>query len=121
MAVRMLFLVCALLTSALGYAQQTQASGKLIYLELSELSVDTYVELHKEFASHPNFELVESCVPAKLVVVRVKNPNAIDASKDMEQIRAILRAARFNYVTQLDSYNDELFMNKCKAARYVRQ
>lgn len=121
MAVRMLFLVCALLTSALGYAQQTQASGKLIYLELSELSVDTYDEFYAALKASSNFESVETCIPAKIAVIRVKTPSNAGVTSDFEQLSAIIRGAQFTSIKMLESFNDERFMEKCKAARYVRQ
>ena len=121
MAVRMLFLVCALLTSVLSYAQQTQSSGKLIYLELSELSVETYDDFYAAIKASSNFESVETCIPAKIAVIRVKTPSNAGVSKDFEQVTAVIRGASFTSIKMLESCNDDRFMEKCKEARYVRQ
>jgi len=121
MAVRMLFLVCALLTSALSYAQQAPSTGKLIYVELSELSVETYESYYATMKANSDFEMVETCIPAKVAVIRVKNPSNSGIQADFDKVTPILRGAQFTSIKLLETFNDERFMEKCKAARYVRQ
>jgi hypothetical protein len=100
----------------LQQAVAQSSTPNVVYLELNQLTVGNYPTLVEAFKSHPDFELMESCVPAKVVSVRVRNTQLTG-----ESIRTSLQNALtpkgFTSVTSLNGMNDSLFLDRCKTAR----
>jgi hypothetical protein len=97
-------------------AQTTAGTPKMMYVELTQLTVDSYPALFHKLQDNATLELVESCVPAKVVSIRLKNPEAF-VSSEFITLKSILVSAGFTSATLLEGFEDSDFMNRCQTAR----
>jgi hypothetical protein len=97
-------------------AQTTAGTPKMMYVELNQLTVESYPALFHKLQDNAAFELVESCVPAKVVSIRLKNPQAA-VSSEFLNLKSLLVSAGFTTSTLLETYEDSDFMNRCQTAR----
>ena len=97
-------------------AQTTAGSQTMIYVELSQLTVDNFPSLFHKLKDNSAYELVESCVPAKVISVRLKNPQS-NVAADFTNLKTILSTVGFSSAALLEGYGDADFVNRCQTAR----
>lgn len=118
MDIRKVIIALIVAIAAIGQSTATAQSSpsNMVYLELSQLTVANYPNLVEAFKAHPDFELMESCVPAKVTSIRVRNtqlsPSAIQST-----LSNLLSQSGFSSVTPLLGFNDGQFLDRCKTAR----
>ncbi len=112
--------VCFFVFTKTSVAQSNPTKDGIIYVDCSNLNVDNYGKLFKEFQNNPQFEISEACVPAKVISVRVKDSN-LSEIKAFEAFQTKTSKMELGTLTHLSDFNDEAFMSRCQAARYGRK
>jgi len=113
-----LFALFLLTVSFVAGAQSTQGvSAEKWYLDLPSLNTDNYVTLHETLKSHARFEIQEACVPAHVVVIRLRS-GVTPSSDDSSKLQQILTAKGFANVAPMATQTPESFMERCRSARF---
>jgi hypothetical protein len=121
MTVKTLLFFCAALFTLSASSQTTASTPVLVYFELPSLSVENYPAFMDVLSKSTSFESKETCTPAKVAVVRLKNGRPEEAARASELLLSELSKAGFSNAKRLPAFNDKAFMEKCQAARYTGQ
>lgn len=113
-----LALFCLLSTISFHSSAQTNEAS-LIYIDCADLTPEKYGAIFKKLNDNSEFKLSEACVPAKVFSIKTNNPQA-DKVQQFARIKQILQEVGTDKMVLLPHFNDELFMNRCSAARLGR-
>lgn len=113
-------LVLFILLSSFSFDAISQTtSTELIYVDCADLTPEKYGLIYKKLADNQEFKLVEACVPAKVFSVKPSSPEQ-DKVQQFARLKVILQETGTQRMVLLPHLNDQLFMERCSAARLGR-